>query len=98
MGRQVQRPSAAVIKPKGDNHEDLVFAGQDWPLSTLPPCRNGALDADAIRSRRHSERSDGRVLFPASIEGWPDHFGGNARFAPWQWLCGCARYLFGPSD
>ena len=39
MGRYVQRPSAVVIKPKGDNHEHAVLAGQNWPLSTLPPCR-----------------------------------------------------------
>ena len=74
MGRYVQRPSAVVIKPKGDNHEHAVLAGQNWPL----PLSHRVVMAPLTRMRSDPGDipSDLMVEYysPARIEGWPDHF------------------------
>ena len=57
---------------KGSDDEQAVLAGRGRPLSIVPSCRDGAADADAVRSGRHSERPHGRILHSARIEWRPD--------------------------
>jgi N-ethylmaleimide reductase len=57
------------------------------PYAYVPSRRHGATDADALQSRRHSERSDGRILHAARLDGRSDRLRSVAGLDPRQRLC-----------
>src|SRR5258708_2348625 len=60
------RPLSCQCKPsEGNTDERALLADRTWRLSIVASCCDGAAYANAVRSGRHSERSHGRVLYPA---------------------------------